>query len=82
MQKTPYIVTKQNTHIRDNTPCVTYTLFVQFMLILTRYKYICYDFLNMILANIQQCTLQIYTPVHTANINNSVHCICMYHVLS
>ena len=37
--KTTYIVTKQNTHVRDNTQCVTSTLFVQFMFILTRYKY-------------------------------------------
>jgi hypothetical protein len=36
---TTYIVTKQNTHIRDNTQCVTSTLFVQFMFILTRHKY-------------------------------------------
>ena len=32
----------------------------------------------MIIANILQCTLEKYTPVHTANINNSVHCACMY----
>ena len=39
VQKTTYIVTKQNTHIRDNTQCVTSTLLVQFMFMLTIYKY-------------------------------------------
>jgi hypothetical protein len=61
------------------------------MLVNIKFKYfltnqdisIWYDLLTMILANIQQCTLQIYTPVHTANINNIAqkYCTCMYHAL-
>ena len=51
---------------------MTSTLLVQFMFILTGYKYMVwfteYDTCQQITA-------------YTANINNSVHCTCMHHVL-
>jgi uncharacterized ion transporter superfamily protein YfcC len=81
--KTTYIVTKQNTHVRDNTQCVTSILFVQFMFILLT-RYLVYGMIYWIwylpAYNSIHCKYT-HHAVHTANINNSVHCTCMYHVL-